>query len=285
MAFQIESAAACAAKLATSQKHAPPPAQESVQPQQSDSSIATESVGYNSCSSHVRNHGSAVETAAPSPMPFELRTALLVAKCPLASLLDTSGSAILVSSPCVVSSPWHQAWPALFSGLGCLTAVTHQPLLDAAVTPVIQPPRRIPQALRDVVSSELQRLLKDGIIEPVDASPWVSKIVTAKKKSGSLRVCIDLCAANKAVIPDRYLLPTSEELTAQFYGSTHFLKLDLCQGYLQVPLYPKSRDLTAFVTHSGVFRYTQMPFGLSSELFSESDGLHPGRDPRGGCLP
>ena len=38
----------------------------------------------------------------------------------------------------------------------------------------------------------------------------------------------------------------------------------LRQGYLQVPLHPTSRDLTAFVTHAGVFRYTRMPFGLSS---------------------
>lgn len=43
-----------------------------------------------------------------------------------------------------------------------------------------------------------------------------------------------------------------------------FSKLDLRQGYLQVPLHPESHNLTAFVTHIGVFGYTRMPFGLSS---------------------
>ncbi len=75
---------------------------------------------------------------------------------------------------------------------------------------------------------------------------------------------MDLQHVNKAVIPDKYPLPTAEELTAQFYGSTVFSKLDLREGYLQVPLHPSSRNLTAFVMHTGVFRYTRMPFGLSS---------------------
>ena len=82
--------------------------------------------------------------------------------------------------------------------------------------------------------------------------------------SGRLSPCIDLRQVNKAVIPDKFPLPTVEELSAKFYGSTVFSKLDLRQGYLQVPLHPDSRNLTAFVTHMGVFRYTRMPFSLSS---------------------
>ncbi|KAJ8352061.1 hypothetical protein SKAU_G00235370 [Synaphobranchus kaupii] len=155
-------------------------------------------------------------------------------------------------------------WPSLFNGLGCLTAFNHQPLLSPEVRPVIQPLRRLPLALRDDVTAELHKLLEAGIIERLDASPWISNLVVAKKKSGGLRPCIDLRQVNKAVIPDKYPLPTVEELSAKFYGSTVFTKLDLRQGYLQVPLHPDSRFLTAFVTHVGVFRYTRMPFGLSS---------------------
>ncbi|KAJ8339345.1 hypothetical protein SKAU_G00361310 [Synaphobranchus kaupii] len=175
------------------------------------------------------------------------------------SLHDDGGSAIQH-----VTSTWEQKWPALFDGLGCLTAFTHRPLVNAEVSPVMQPLRRIPLALRDDVTKELNTLLEAGIIEPVNAAPWISNLVIAKKKSGGLRVCVDLRSVNKAVIPDKYPLPTSEELTTHFYGSTVFTKLDLRQGYLQVPLHPASRDLTAFISHAGVFRYTRMPFGLSS---------------------
>ncbi|XP_036384580.1 uncharacterized protein K02A2.6-like [Megalops cyprinoides] len=128
----------------------------------------------------------------------------------------------------------------------------------------MQPLRRSPLALRDDITAELQRLLDEDIIEQVNASPWISNLVVAKKKSGGLRICVDLRSVNRAIIPDCYPLPTTEELTAQFYGSTVFSKLDLCQGYLQVPLHPDSRNLTAFITHKGVFRYKRMAFGLSS---------------------
>ncbi|RXN17684.1 putative protein K02A2.6-like protein [Labeo rohita] len=131
-------------------------------------------------------------------------------------------------------------------GLGCLIAFAHQPLLNPTIKPVIQPLRRIPLALHDSVSAELKQLLDIAINEPVDATPWVLNLVVAQKKSGALRVCVDL----QAVIPDRFPLPTSEELIALFHGSTVFSKLDLRQGYLQVLLHPSSRNLTAFVTHA-----------------------------------
>ncbi len=152
------------------------------------------------------------------------------------SLLDNKGAQILT-----VSCPWQQEWPMLFEGLGCLAAFTHQPLLDPTVKPVIQPLRHTPLAMREEVTAELVKLQAQGIIEPVDASPWVSNLTVAKKKSGGLRVCVDLRAVNKAVIPDRYPLPSIEELTTHFHGSTIFSKLDLRQGYLQVSPPPRQQ--------------------------------------------
>ena len=56
------------------------------------------------------------------------------------------------------------------------------------------------------------------------------------------------------MIPDKYPNPTLEE----FCKSTVFSKLDLFQGYLQVPL-ERCRNLTA-----GVFQFCRVPFGLVS---------------------
>ncbi|KAL0166469.1 hypothetical protein M9458_038313, partial [Cirrhinus mrigala] len=145
------------------------------------------------------------------------------------ALVDTEGAAVLT-----VPAPWQQQWPTLFKGLGCLSSFMHQPLIDYSITPVIQPLCRIPLVLWEGVSAELQCLLSTGIIEPLDALPWVSNLVVATKKSGALCICLDLRRVNNAVIPDKYPLPTTEELTAQFYGSTVFSKLDLREGYLQV---------------------------------------------------
>ena len=107
-------------------------------------------------------------------------------------------------------------------------------------------------------------MLDEDNIERIDTSPWISNIVVALKHDKSVRVCVDLSAPNKAVIPERYPLPVMEELSSSLAGATIFSKLDLKWGYLQVPLAVESRDLTAFVCHEGVFRFKRLPFGLCS---------------------
>ncbi|CAL8360015.1 unnamed protein product [Merluccius merluccius] len=65
------------------------------------------------------------------------------------TLRDGVGSAIHH-----VNSTWQQKCPSLFDGVGCLTAFTHRPLVNPDVSPVIQPLRRIPLALRDDVTQQ-----------------------------------------------------------------------------------------------------------------------------------
>ena len=74
---------------------------------------------------------------------------------------------------------------------------------------------------------------------------------------------------NTAVKRERHPTPTIEEVLHDMNGACHFSKLDLRQGYLQIPLAPESRNLTTFSTHLGIKRCTRMVFGLSSapEIF------------------
>ena len=44
-------------------------------------------------------------------------------------------------------------------------------------------------------------------------------------------------------------------------GATVFSKLDLNQGYHQLPLHPDSSHITTFSTHMGLFRYKRLSFG------------------------
>ena len=46
--------------------------------------------------------------------------------------------------------------------------------------------------MRNAVSAELQKLENEGVIERIDTSPWVSPVVVAWKKSGKIRLCVDL---------------------------------------------------------------------------------------------
>ena len=117
----------------------------------------------------------------------------------------------------------------VFTGLGKVRGYAHRPLVRAEVKPVAQHPRRIPLSLRDEVTTEIKRLEKEGIIKRTEASEWVSNVVPVRKRSGLLRLCIDLRQLNKAIVPGKYPLPTVEALAAEFHGSTIFSKLDLRQ--------------------------------------------------------
>ncbi|KAL7856478.1 hypothetical protein SRHO_G00153770 [Serrasalmus rhombeus] len=117
---------------------------------------------------------------------------------------------------------------------------------------------------RDSVSQELKRLEKEGIIEKVDSSEWVSPIVVIQKKSGGIRLCVDLREPSKAVVIDSHPLPHIEEVFTELRGSAVFSTIDLQNAYHQVTLHEDSRDLTAFITHDGLFRFTRVPYGLAS---------------------
>ena len=59
----------------------------------------------------------------------------------------------------------------------------------------------------------------------------------------------------------------------QLSNSKYFTTLDLAAGYWQVLVDPPSREKTAFVTHSGLFEFSVMPFGLkNAQAFPATHG-------------
>lgn len=148
--------------------------------------------------------------------------------------------------------------------LGCVKGFIHKVQVNNTVQPVRQKLRRLPLSIREEVSEELNRLLQAGIIERVDASEWVSPLVVARKRSGGIRLCVDLREPNKSVIMDCYPLPHMEDLFSSLAGATHYSQIDLSSAYHQLPLHTESRNLTAFITHDGLYRFTRVPFGLAS---------------------
>ena len=48
----------------------------------------------------------------------------------------------------------------------------------------------------------------------------------------------------------------------QLSKSKYLSTLDLDSGFWQVPIEPSSQEKTAFITHSGLYQFRVMPFGL-----------------------
>ncbi len=93
-------------------------------------------------------------------------------------------------------------------------------------------------------------------------SPWATPIVIVGKKDESQRMCLDFRKTNEVTKKNQYPIPRQTEIFASFGGAGWFTSLDLANGYWQVEMEPKSREVTAFITLWGLFEWNRMPFGL-----------------------
>jgi hypothetical protein len=125
-------------------------------------------------------------------------------------------------------------YPLLCKSTGVLKGFVHKPQVDPSVTPSHQKFWHPPLAMREPIAKELERMLDANVIERIDTSPWMSNVVTVRKKDGSVRLCVNLTSVNKALVPERFPLPTMEEQTERLAGMTVFSKLDLLWGILAV---------------------------------------------------
>jgi hypothetical protein len=103
--------------------------------------------------------------------------------------------------------------------------------------------------------------LKKGFIRN-SQSPYGAPIVFAKKKDGSLRLCVNYRGLNKLTIKNRYPLPLIGELLDRISKATVFSKFDIRDGYNRLRMAEGEEEKTAFHCRYGLFEYTVMPFGL-----------------------
>lgn len=156
-------------------------------------------------------------------------------------------------------------YPDVFQGIGKLKGRQVKLHVDESVTPIAQPLRRTPFNLREQVEAKITELIDNDIIEPVEnATPWVNPVVIVPKPSGEIRLCLDMRRANEAIERVRFPIPTVDEILQELNGSKVFSKLDLKWGYHQIELDEKSRDITTFSVHNGLYRYKRLFFGVNS---------------------
>ena len=128
-------------------------------------------------------------------------------------------------------------------------------------SPIRCAPRRMsPQKMTKEEECVAEMLTGDQI-EPSD-SPWSSPVVLVTKKDGGTRFCVDYRWLNDATVKDAYPLPRIDDTLDMLAGIQWFSTLDLASGYWQVSLSQEARTKTAFATHSGLFQFKVMPFGL-----------------------
>ena len=142
----------------------------------------------------------------------------------------------------------------------------------------------VPQALEKAVDEDINRMLRQGIIEKCDdPKGWNSPVFAVLKGDGkSVRtVCNFKPTLNRALIHlDPYEMPSIEKIFTKIgTGNKYFAKLDLKRGYWQIPIHPDDRHKTAHQWKGMTLQYAFLSMGLTSagNLFSRaiSQALEP----------
>jgi len=154
----------------------------------------------------------------------------------------------------------------VFEGYGKLEGKLHLEV-DPSVTPVRMPLRKLPLPIKDQVKVELDSMVANGIIAPMDEpSEWISALLVVAKggpKSGKIRICIDPKPLNKALLRSHYPMRTIDDILPELRDAKVFTSCDASHAFWHVSLDEPSSKLTTFESPWGRFKWLRMPFGIS----------------------
>ncbi|XP_014774367.1 uncharacterized protein K02A2.6-like [Octopus bimaculoides] len=117
--------------------------------------------------------------------------------------------------------------------------------------------RKVPFTAIAIVNEELNRQEKRGIIKKVEYSMWATPMVCIKKKTNKISLCVDFSTGF-----EHHPLPTPEDIFTKLNGGKIFTKLGLSDAYSKIKVNDKCSKYLTINTHRGLYRYTQLPFGL-----------------------
>ena len=166
-----------------------------------------------------------------------------------------------------------QEYKDCFDKIGRFPGEKYRIKLVEDAKPVVHPPRTVPVHVMPLYREELDQMLANGIISPVDGpTDWVNSIVcsvTETKNGKKVRLCLDPKDLNKSIRREHYYSKTIDEILPLLHSKKYFSVVDTKKGYWHVELDDDSRKLTTFNTPFGRYMFNRLPFGLwmSQDVF------------------
>ena len=106
--------------------------------------------------------------------------------------------------------------------------------------PVWKAARRVPLALKDKVSKEIQSMIDSGILTKLTpgmaTAQWLNSFIVVKKPNGNLHVCLDPTHLNKSIIRPVCNMRTLEEIIDLLKRSLYFAVFDSTESFFMFTL-------------------------------------------------
>lgn len=145
--------------------------------------------------------------------------------------------------------------------LGYTTLIEH-PIETGEAIPIKQKSYIVSPYIQKEIDKEIDRMIALDVIEPA-TSPWNNPMVTVRKPSGKIRMCIDARKLNEVTIKEAYPLPNINRILGLLRHTKFLSSIDLSDAFWQIKLRKKDRPKTAFaISGRGFFMFKRMPFGL-----------------------
>ena len=164
-----------------------------------------------------------------------------------------------------------QEFKELFQGIGKINLPPIHIHTREGMRPIAQKQRQVAHHYLAPLKQHLQELLEGDVIEgPLGsekATGWMSNVVIGTKKydpdstESGIRMTLDMRHMADTVKAVHLPIPTSEQLRHKFQGSDRFSILDLNHAFHQLELDEDSKQLFAFTTPFGVYRYKRLVMG------------------------
>lgn len=162
------------------------------------------------------------------------------------------------------------AYPHLFEGLGEMDEL-FSITLNPGVKPIQAAPHRYAAPKLPIIKEALDKLVNtEQLIRVNKPTPWISNMVVRERpasdsKPAKVRICLDPSQTiNKAIIRPVYPIPTLEENIHRFHRAKIFSTFDIKDAFQTIRLTDESSFLTTMHTPWGRYRWTRLPFGISS---------------------
>lgn len=135
--------------------------------------------------------------------------------------------------------------------------------IDPKIPPVRHKARNVPLAMRPKIDAALDKLLEEGVIEPISNPTWSTPVVPIIKSSGDVRLCGDYkVTLNKAMADHVYPIPSINHLLSNLKGGGYYAKIDLAQAYLQLLVDENSAEAQTIITHRGAYKVKRLQYGI-----------------------